>query len=187
VLITHFCVICPTFDEVIVELAWYLESWSLRVNDGQSLLDGVDVIVSNEVPPLDAWIESPEYPAEIVMRPGLNGAVYTTMHEAEDGPAEDRVHEEPPKVPPEPPSFQLTVPVGVLGELLVSMMVPVKVIMLPATTDAGFGVTLVEVVCRDEVDPPLIASVITPKSQPCEVPNESVAEESGLEVISYCA
>ena len=101
------------------------------------------------------------------MRPGLSGAVYVTVHEAEDGPAGDRVHvEEPLKAPPNPPSFQLTVPVGALGELLVSVMVPVKVIMLPAATDAGFGATLVEVICRDEVDPPLIASATTPKSQP---------------------
>jgi hypothetical protein len=110
------------------------------------------------------------------------------VHEAEDGPVEVRVHvEEPLKVPPDPPSFQLTVPAGVLGELLVSAIVPVKAIMLPAATEAGFGATLVEVLCRDEVDPPLIASAITPKSQPCEVPNESVVEESGLEVTSYCA
>ena len=31
------------------------------------------------------------------------------------------------------------------------------------------------------------ASVITPKSAPCEVPNESVAEDSGLETNSYWA
>jgi hypothetical protein len=31
------------------------------------------------------------------------------------------------------------------------------------------------------------ASVITPKSPPREVPNASVAEESVLEVTSYCA
>ena len=110
------------------------------------------------------------------------------MHEAEDGPVEVSVHvEEPLKVPPDPPSFQFTVPAGVLGEMLVSVIVPVKTTMLPAATEAGFGAMLVEVVCRDEVDPPSIASAITPKSQLCEVPNKSVAEASGLEVTSYCA
>ena len=31
------------------------------------------------------------------------------------------------------------------------------------------------------------ASVMTPKSAPCAVPNAIVAEDNGLEAISYCA
>jgi hypothetical protein len=48
---------------------------------------------------------------------------------------------------------------------------------------------VVDVELVDEVDDGAgcTASVITPKSLPWEVPNETVVEESGLEVISYCA
>jgi hypothetical protein len=49
---THFCVICPTFDEVIVEFAWYLESWLSSVNEGQSSPVELEPTVNVDVPEL---------------------------------------------------------------------------------------------------------------------------------------
>jgi hypothetical protein len=45
------------------------------------------------------------------------------------------------------------------------------------------------VVVLDDVDvvPGCRASVTAPKSLPCDVPNEIVADERGLEAIPYCA
>jgi hypothetical protein len=123
------------------------------------------------------------------MRPAVEGAVYVIWHVAEDGPAEDRVHaEELLKLPPTPPSLHVRVPVGALGELpLVSMTVAVNTIGFPARTEEGFGRRLVVVACREEDAPGRIASAITPKSHPCEVPNDIVAEVNGFEAIWYCA
>lgn len=53
----------------------------------------------------------------------------------------ERVHVPPlPKLPPAPPSFQLTVPVGTTGELLVLISVAVKLIELPIVVDDDLGV-----------------------------------------------
>jgi hypothetical protein len=57
--ITHFCVICPTFAEVMVELAWYLEFEESRVNDVQSP-PPEDVTVTADMPELVEWSKSPE-------------------------------------------------------------------------------------------------------------------------------
>ena len=73
----------------------------------------------------------------------------------------ESVHEpEPLKLPPFPPSLQETLPVGVVGLLPVSVTVTVKVIMLPAATDDGLGVTLVLVGSVDPEDACRIASAI---------------------------
>jgi len=47
--------------------------------------------------------------------------------------------------PPAPPSLQVMVPDGVVGEPLVSVTVAVNVIELPAVADDGLGVTPVAV------------------------------------------
>jgi len=51
------------------------------------------------------------------------------------------------KEPPTPPSLQVTLPVGVVGEPIESVAVAVNVIVLPAATEAGFGETVVTVEC----------------------------------------
>jgi hypothetical protein len=62
-------------------------------------------------------------------------------------PAGARVQAEGVKVPPAPPSLQVTVPDGDDGEEPVSVTVAEKVIEVPATTDEGFGETAAEVGC----------------------------------------
>lgn len=47
--------------------------------------------------------------------------------------------------PPAPPSLQVTLPVGVVGEPIESVAVAVKVIALPVVADAGLGETAVVV------------------------------------------
>jgi hypothetical protein len=54
------------------------------------------------------------------------------------------VQEEELNVPPVFPSPQVIVPVGVVGELDVSVTVTVNVSAVPATYDAGFGVTVTD-------------------------------------------
>ena len=56
---------------------------------------------------------------------------------------DDKVHELGLNDPPEPPSFQVTAPVGVVGELDVSFTFTTNVI--GPTYVAGFGVTVVVV------------------------------------------
>jgi hypothetical protein len=81
-----------------------------------------------------------------VTEPGVEDAVYVIEHALEEEPRLDRVHaEESPKLPPAPPSLHVTVPVGVIGEPLVSVTVALNVIMPPVLADAGLGVTPVVV------------------------------------------
>ena len=51
------------------------------------------------------------------------------------------------KAPPAPPSLQVMVPEGVVGEPIESVAVAVKVSVLPAVVEAGFGETTVVVGC----------------------------------------
>lgn len=82
------------------------------------------------------------------------------------------MHVELLKLPPFPPSFQTTVPVGVIGVLLVSETVTVNFFVFPiAIVVAGLGVTLVEVVCETE----LTVSDDAPELPTCEVSPEWVA------------
>jgi hypothetical protein len=115
------------------------------------------------------------------------GAVYAIEHAADVGPDGIKVHwGKTPKFPPAPPSVQVTTPVGMVGELPVSLMVAVNVLILDIETVAGFGVTLVVVGFEEEARG-CIASAITPNADPCESPNARVTEESGFSVRSNCA
>ncbi len=55
------------------------------------------------------------------------------------------------KVPPETLAPHVIVPADVLGVLLVSVTDAVNVIVFPIVTNAGLGVTPVDVVCRPTV------------------------------------
>ena len=57
---------------------------------------------------------------------------------------DDKVHGDELNVPPEPPSFHVTVPVGVVGELYVSFTLTTNVTE-PVDSVVGFGVTVVAV------------------------------------------
>jgi len=58
--------------------------------------------------------------------------------------------------PPAPPSLQDTVPDGVIWEPLVTDTLALKVIVLPMTTDDGFG----------EIDVPVVRSVMVSDDVP---------------------
>jgi len=73
----------------------------------------------------------------------LEDAVYATVHV----PVAN-VQEVGLKVPPTPPSLQVIVPVGEVGELDVSVTVVVKVTWPPADTEFGFDTTVREVLSR---------------------------------------
>jgi len=82
----------------------------------------------------------------IVTEPDVGGAVYVNEHVLEDELAADSVHcELLLKLPPMPPSFQETVPVGVVGDPAVSVIVAVDVTELPTVRDEGMAVTVVVV------------------------------------------
>jgi hypothetical protein len=51
------------------------------------------------------------------------------------------------KEPPAPPSLQVVLPEGVVGEPVESVAVAVNVNVLPAVAEAGFGETVVVVRC----------------------------------------
>jgi len=81
----------------------------------------------------------------------------------------DRVQVLEANDPPEPPSLQVTVPDGGVGDVLVSVTVAVKVIEFPAVAEEGLGDTLVAVgwragpvTVRDDV-PELAACVESPE------------------------
>ena len=57
----------------------------------------------------------------------------------------DNVHTEELNVPPTFSSSQVIVPVGVVGELDVSVTVAVNVSVFPTTYDEGFGDTVTDV------------------------------------------
>ena len=76
----------------------------------------------------------------------------------------DSVHVAPTKIPPLPPSPHATVPVGVLGEPLVSVTVTVKVTEFPMVTEAGLGVMLTEVVSSEGL---VTLNVETPELAEC--------------------
>ncbi len=78
----------------------------------------------------------------------------------------DNVHVELLKCPPTPPSLHDTVPVGMVGELLVSVTFALKVIVFPRATDDGFGVMVVAVERGLTVNadwPKLEACVVSPE------------------------
>jgi hypothetical protein len=59
VTIDHCGAKLATFDDVIVEFAWYLESWLLSVNDGHSPPVEPEPTVKDDAPELTPWVESP--------------------------------------------------------------------------------------------------------------------------------
>jgi hypothetical protein len=71
----------------------------------------------------------------------LVDGVYDVVHVPDTS-----IHGDELKIPPVFPSFQVTLPVGVVGELELSITVTVNVSAVPTTYDAGFGVTLTDVV-----------------------------------------
>jgi hypothetical protein len=83
----------------------------------------------------------------IVTLEAAAGAVYVVWQE----PALALVDESEQAVglnePPAPPSVQVTLPVGVVGEPIESLAVAVNVIARPAVAEAGFGETVVVVEC----------------------------------------
>jgi len=104
----------------------------------------------------------------IVTEPDVDGGVYATEHVLEDELFEVKVHGEPVKLPPLPPSFQDTVPAGDAGVALVSVTVAVNAIVLPMVTDEWLGVTTV---------------VVGRKEPPEEEANRSLMMEA---VASFC-
>ncbi len=88
------------------------------------------------------------------------------VHMLARGPAAVNVHEGLLKLPPAPPSLHDTVPVGMVGELLVSVTFALKVIVFPRATDDGFGVMVVVVLRSLTVNadwPKLKACVLSPE------------------------
>jgi hypothetical protein len=75
------------------------------------------------------------------------GVVYVVWQEPALELVVERVQTVGLKKPPAPPSLQVTLPVGVVGEPIESVAVAVNVVVLPAAAEAGFGDTVVEVGC----------------------------------------
>jgi len=90
------------------------------------------------------------------------------VHVLEEELAVDSVQDDGVKLPPLPPSFQETGPVGVVGDPAVSTTVAVNVIVLLTVTEEGFGVTVVVVACK-EVPPCSIASATLTLALDCEL------------------
>jgi hypothetical protein len=78
--------------------------------------------------------------------PGDDG-VYVTWHELVLELVDERLHVLALNEPPLPPSSQVTLPSGGVGELFVSLTVAVNVIEFPVVTEAGLGDTVVVVEC----------------------------------------
>lgn len=97
--------------------------------------------VRDEVPVLTEWPESPEYVAFITTEPAANGGVYVTKQPPDELDSVERLQVAPAKLPPAPPSLQLTEPVGVVGDPLMSVTVALSTIESPITVDEGFGST----------------------------------------------
>ena len=87
--------------------------------------------------------------------------------------------------PPAPPSLHDTVPLGVVGELLVSVTVAVKVIALPAITDEGLGVTTVPVLWGGGPEAATIASTSCDPDSPTLRVKPSVVPLWGEETTLY--
>jgi hypothetical protein len=85
----------------------------------------------------------------------LADGVYDVVHVLDD-----KIHGDELKVPPVFPSFQVTFPVGVVGELELSITVTVNGIAIPDTRGEEFGDIIIEVVS-----------------------NETTVSESGTEII----
>ena len=71
---------------------------------------------------------------------GLDAGVYDTLQ-----PPDDRIHVAELNVPPAPLSFNVTFPVGVVGEDEVSVTVTVKLVAVPALAVPVLGETVKEV------------------------------------------
>jgi hypothetical protein len=110
-------------------------------------------MVIEAVPELAECEPSPEYDAVTVMEPieAEDEGVYVTVQVLELEVEAERVQPVPTKVPPLPPSLQITVPVGADG-----VPVPVSVTVaayvtgdrLPMTSEVVPGATAVDVVLR---------------------------------------
>ena len=105
---------------------------------------------------------SPLYVAVIVIEFGApEDGVYDVVHMPDD-----RVHVDELNEPPEFPSLQDTVPLGVVGELDPSDTVEVNVIAFPGTKDAEFGVMATDVGCTVIIEsgnvPELVWCVASP-------------------------
>jgi hypothetical protein len=86
-----------------------------------------------------------------VTGPAFEGGLYAAWHEPELELAVVSVHVAGVNVPPAPPSLQVRVPVGVVGDMPSSVTVAVNVAEVPMVADAGSGVTAVDVGSDDEV------------------------------------
>ena len=84
-------------------------------------------------------------------------------------PPEERVHVPELNEPPAPPSLHAIVPVGVVGDPLVSSTSAVKVTVPPVVVEAGFGETAVDVGCGGGVvtvsdeEPELVECAVSPE------------------------
>jgi len=83
----------------------------------------------------------------IVTLAAAAGAVYVVWQEPALELADESEQVFRLKEPPAPPSLQVTLPVGVVGEPIESVAVAVNVIALPVVAEPGFGETDVVVGC----------------------------------------
>ena len=99
---------------------------------------------------------SPPYVAETGKVPVAVGVMST--EQAAESPAPARMHA--------PSGVKVTVPVGVVGPVAVSVTVAVQLVAWLTTTVEGLQMTFVEVVCTTDADPSEITLTVLPVPEP---------------------